>query len=166
MHRHFDRVDTRIFNYGLIGMVRWEQPRPPCIKGQGTLRHDAMMSSTEFWRLIDRLGIPDTDALNLIGYPGKPPASGRRPRFRLTMRQTRTANALAKGGRLRRSGKHQHGCASRTGLRRSQAARRWRSWLRAMMRASARSCGSLSGSCLGDRLLSSSWRWCTPPRKV
>jgi hypothetical protein len=98
MHRHFDRVDTRIFNYGLIGMVRWEQPRPPCIKGQGTLRHDAMMSSTEFWRLIDRLGIPDTDALNLIGYPGKPPASGRRPRFRLTMRQTRTANALAKGG--------------------------------------------------------------------
>jgi hypothetical protein len=35
-----------------------------------------------------------------------------------------------------------------------------------MMRASARSCGSLSGSRFGDRLLSSPWRWCTPPRKV
>lgn len=56
------------------------------------------MSSAEFWRLIDRLGIPDADALNLIGYPGIPPASGKRPRFRLTARQTRTAKALAEVG--------------------------------------------------------------------
>lgn len=56
------------------------------------------MSSAAFWRLIDRLGIPDADALNLIGYPGKLPASGKRPRFRLTTRQTRTASALAEVG--------------------------------------------------------------------
>jgi hypothetical protein len=56
------------------------------------------MSSAEFWRLIDRLGIPDADALNLIEYPGKLPSSGKRPRFRLTTRQTRTANALAEVG--------------------------------------------------------------------
>jgi hypothetical protein len=56
------------------------------------------MSSAAFWRLIDRLGIPAADALNLIGYPGKLPASGKRPRFRLTTRQTRTANALAEVG--------------------------------------------------------------------
>jgi hypothetical protein len=30
-----------------------------------------MSSAAAFWRLIDRLGIPDADALNLIGYPGK-----------------------------------------------------------------------------------------------
>lgn len=53
------------------------------------------MSSAEFWRLMDRLGIPDADALNLISYPGKLPSSGTRPRFRLTTRQTRQANALA-----------------------------------------------------------------------
>ena len=55
-------------------------------------------SSAEFWRLIDRLGIPDADALNLIGYPEKLPASGKRPRFRLTTRQTRTAKPLAEVG--------------------------------------------------------------------
>jgi len=56
------------------------------------------MSSAEFWRLIDRLGLPNADALNLIDYPGKLPASGKRPRFRLTTHQTRLANALAEVG--------------------------------------------------------------------
>jgi hypothetical protein len=56
------------------------------------------MSSAEFWRLIDRLGIPDADALSLIDFPGKLPASGKRPRFRLTTRQTRLANALVEVG--------------------------------------------------------------------
>jgi hypothetical protein len=53
------------------------------------------MSSAAFWRLVDRLGIPDADALALIDFPGKLPSSGKRPRFRLTTRQTRQANALA-----------------------------------------------------------------------
>jgi hypothetical protein len=56
------------------------------------------MSSAEFWRLIDRLGIPDADALGLIDYPGKLPASAKRPRFRLTTRQTRLAHSLAEVG--------------------------------------------------------------------
>lgn len=55
----------------------------------------APMSSAEFWRLVDRLAISDADALDLIGYPGKLPSSGKRPRFRLTTRQTRTAHGLA-----------------------------------------------------------------------
>jgi hypothetical protein len=45
------------------------------------------MSSAEFWRLIDLLGIPDADALILIGYAGKLSSSEKRPRFRLTTRQ-------------------------------------------------------------------------------
>jgi hypothetical protein len=56
------------------------------------------MSSAEFWRLVDHLGIPDTGALELIGYPGKLPASGKRPRFRLTTLQTRRVNALKEVG--------------------------------------------------------------------
>jgi hypothetical protein len=60
--------------------------------------HGATMSSADFWRLIDRLGIPDADALALIGYPGKLPRSGKRPRFRLTTHQTRQANVLAEVG--------------------------------------------------------------------
>jgi hypothetical protein len=48
--------------------------------------------------MIDRLGIPNAEALNLISYPGKSPSSEKRPRFRLTTRQTRTADALAEVG--------------------------------------------------------------------
>jgi hypothetical protein len=40
------------------------------------------MSSAEFWRLIDLLGIPDADALILIGYAGKLSSSGV-PRLKL-----------------------------------------------------------------------------------
>jgi hypothetical protein len=52
------------------------------------------MTSIAFWQMVDRLQIPDADALELIGYPGKIDASGRRPRFRLTTRQTRLAAFL------------------------------------------------------------------------
>jgi hypothetical protein len=52
------------------------------------------MSSRQFWVLVDLLQIPDAKALDLIGYPGKLPTSGKRPRFRLTTRQTRTAEYL------------------------------------------------------------------------
>ena len=52
------------------------------------------MTSKEFWELVDRLQIPDADALSLIGYPGKLGASGQRPRFRLTTRQSRLASFL------------------------------------------------------------------------
>ena len=42
-----------------------------------------------------RLQIPDADALELIGVPGKIESSGKRPRFRLTTHQTRLAGYLS-----------------------------------------------------------------------
>jgi hypothetical protein len=52
------------------------------------------MSSREFWELVDRLHIPDAEALELIDYAGKIGGSGKRPRFRLSTRQTRVAAYL------------------------------------------------------------------------
>jgi hypothetical protein len=52
------------------------------------------MTSREFWQWVDRLQIPDADALALIGYPGKIGPSGKRPRFRLTAREARLAHYL------------------------------------------------------------------------
>jgi hypothetical protein len=42
----------------------------------------ATMSSRAFRELADRPQIPDPDALELIGYPGKIGESGKRPRLR------------------------------------------------------------------------------------
>jgi hypothetical protein len=44
---------------------------------------------------VDRLQVPDADALELIGYPGKIGSSEKRPRFRLTTHQTRLAGYLS-----------------------------------------------------------------------
>ena len=52
------------------------------------------MTSRAFWQAVDRLQVPDADALELIGYPGKIGPSGKRPRFRLTTHQTRLAGYL------------------------------------------------------------------------
>jgi hypothetical protein len=52
------------------------------------------MPSATFWRLVDRLQLPDTEALELISYPGKIGPSGKRPRFRLSTRQTHLASYL------------------------------------------------------------------------
>jgi len=52
------------------------------------------MSSAEFWRLVDRLQIPDIAALELIGYAGNIGKAGKRPRFRLSSRQTHLAAYL------------------------------------------------------------------------
>ena len=49
------------------------------------------MSSREFWNLVGRLHLPDAEALELIGYAGKIGGSGKRPRFRLSTRQTHVA---------------------------------------------------------------------------
>jgi hypothetical protein len=49
------------------------------------------VSSRAFWELVDRLQIPDANALEVIGYPGKIGAAGKRPRFRLSTRQTKLA---------------------------------------------------------------------------
>jgi len=52
------------------------------------------MSSAAFWRLVDRLQIPDPDVLELIGYAGTIGETGKRPRFRLSSRQTHLAAYL------------------------------------------------------------------------
>jgi hypothetical protein len=53
-----------------------------------------VLSSREFWELMERWRIPDATALELIGFPGKLRASGRRPRFRFTTRQRRITSYL------------------------------------------------------------------------
>jgi hypothetical protein len=53
-----------------------------------------VLSSREFWELMARWRIPDATALELIGFPGKLGASGRRPRFRFTTRQQRITSYL------------------------------------------------------------------------
>ena len=55
------------------------------------VRPGGTMSSAAFWRLVDRLQLPDAEALELIGYAGKLGPSGKRPRFRLSTHQTHLA---------------------------------------------------------------------------
>jgi hypothetical protein len=58
------------------------------------VRSGGTMSSAAFWRLVDRLQIPDPDALELIGYAGEIGKTDKRPRFRLWPRQTHLAAYL------------------------------------------------------------------------
>jgi hypothetical protein len=48
-----------------------------------------VLSSLQFWDLMERWRVPAASALELIEYPGKLGASGKRPRFRFTTRQQR-----------------------------------------------------------------------------
>lgn len=52
------------------------------------------LSARQFWDLMQRWGIADAVALDLIGYPGKLGASGKRPRFRFSTRQQRITSYL------------------------------------------------------------------------
>lgn len=54
----------------------------------------ASLSSKTFWSLMDRWGIADEQALDLIDEPGGMPQSGRRPRFSLTADQARRLEYL------------------------------------------------------------------------
>lgn len=53
-----------------------------------------VLSGTEFWELMERWQVPDGLALDLIGFPGRPGASGKRPRFKFTTRQRRITSYL------------------------------------------------------------------------
>jgi len=53
------------------------------------------LSSRQFWDLMQSWRVPDATALELIEFPGKLGASGKRPRFRFTTRQRRTTSYLA-----------------------------------------------------------------------
>jgi hypothetical protein len=53
-----------------------------------------VLSSRQFWDLMQRWRIPDATALQMIEFPGKLDASGKRPRFRFTTRQKRITSYL------------------------------------------------------------------------
>ena len=53
-----------------------------------------VLSSRQFWDLMERWRVPDATALELIGFPGKLGASNKRPRFRFTTRQQRITSYL------------------------------------------------------------------------
>jgi hypothetical protein len=53
-----------------------------------------VLSSRQFWDLMQRWRISDATALELIEFPGKLGASGKRPRFRFTTRQQRITSYL------------------------------------------------------------------------
>ncbi|MGA9866828.1 MAG: hypothetical protein WBQ75_10365 [Acetobacteraceae bacterium] len=52
---------------------------------------------------MDRWGVPDLAALGLIGFPGKLGRTGKRPRFRLTTKQTETLGFLLEIDRVARA---------------------------------------------------------------
>jgi hypothetical protein len=52
------------------------------------------LSTAEFWALMARWRVPDAMALDLIEFPGKIGASGKRPRFRFVTRQQRITSFL------------------------------------------------------------------------
>jgi hypothetical protein len=53
-----------------------------------------MTTGKVFWSLIDAWNVRDSQALELIGYPGKLGRNSKRPRFRLTARQTKVLGFL------------------------------------------------------------------------
>jgi hypothetical protein len=52
------------------------------------------LSSARFWQLMARWGVSDAEALDLIGFAGKPRKSGKRPRFRFSPHQKRLTSYL------------------------------------------------------------------------
>lgn len=53
-----------------------------------------VLSARQFWELMERWGVPDATALELIGFSGKIGASGKRPRFKFGTRQQRITSYL------------------------------------------------------------------------
>jgi hypothetical protein len=66
-----------------------QQPSPPVHEGGPVNARRTMMTGKTFWSLMDAWHVPDAQALELIGYPGKLGRDGKRPRFRLTTRQAK-----------------------------------------------------------------------------
>jgi hypothetical protein len=53
-----------------------------------------VLSSRQFWDLMERWHVPDATALELIKFPGKLGKEGKRPRFRFTTHQQRITSYL------------------------------------------------------------------------
>ena len=54
----------------------------------------ASANTKAFWTLMQEWGVPDDQALELIGFAGKIGKSGKRPRFRLSTSQVKTLEWL------------------------------------------------------------------------
>ena len=54
----------------------------------------ASANTKAFWTLMEEWGVPDEQALELIGFVGKIGKSGKRPRFRLSTSQVKTLEWL------------------------------------------------------------------------
>lgn len=74
--------------------LRALDPAPPRPAARRVVPRTGNLSSTTFWSLMDRWAVADPAALDLIDEPGGLPASGRRPRFRLTSDQSRRLEYL------------------------------------------------------------------------
>jgi hypothetical protein len=53
------------------------------------------LTAAQYWVLMERWGVPDAEALDLLGFAGKIGASGTRPRFRFSPLQRRLTTFLA-----------------------------------------------------------------------
>jgi len=53
------------------------------------------LSAKQFWELMERWRVPDSMALDLIGFAGKMGKSGKRPRFRFSPLQRRATSWLS-----------------------------------------------------------------------
>jgi len=53
-----------------------------------------VLSSRQFWDLMERWHVSDSVALELLGFSGKIGKSGKRPRFRFSTRQQRLTSYL------------------------------------------------------------------------
>jgi len=92
-------LDPMIRTAARKGSQRHSEEAPPRRLGR-------VLSSQQFWDLMERWRVPDAIALELIEFPGKLGKQGKRPRFRFTTRQQRITSylpeidaALAAGGK-------------------------------------------------------------------
>jgi hypothetical protein len=54
-------------------------------------------SGATFWDLMDRWGVSNDQAMELVGYEGRLPVTDRRPRFRLSTEQAGIVATLLEG---------------------------------------------------------------------
>ena len=77
--------------------MQTEPARPNADQGESETSQRPLgriLSAQQFWDTMERWRVPDAMALELIEYPGKLGAAGKRPRFRFSTRQRRITSYL------------------------------------------------------------------------
>ena len=78
--------------------TRKTKPTSPPLKHESTETParplGRVLSSRQFWDLMERWRVPDATSLELIEFAGKLGKNGKRPRFRFTTRQQRITSYL------------------------------------------------------------------------